>query len=141
MMSTRSAQAIWEGNLREGKGKVKVNSFNEQYTYSSRFEDSKGASPEELIAAAEASCFSMALSEQLAKEGHPPKRVDTTAKVHLDKVGDKYKITTIELEANGNVPGINENDFQRYAETARRSSLITQVMSGANIKLNARLEN
>jgi osmotically inducible protein OsmC len=67
--------------------------------------------------------------------------VDTTAKVHLDKVGDKYKITTIELEAKGDVPGIDDREFQRFAESARRSSLITQVMSGANIKLNAQLQS
>jgi len=142
-MSIRTAQAVWEGTVKEGKGNISIpkNSINEKYSYSSRFEESPGSSPEELLAAAEASCFSMALTEQLAKEGLKPKFVDTTAKVHVDKSGEKFKITEIELDTKGNVPGIDLKKFQDYAEQAKKISPISQSLSNVQIKLNANLLN
>ena len=99
-MTVRSAQALWNGTLREGDGKVRGESgfFDVPYSFGSRFEEAKGSNPEELIAAAHAGCFSMFLSAQLTKEGHPPTRIQTTAKVHLEA---GPTITRIELETEG----------------------------------------
>src|ERR1700740_2777330 len=98
-MAKRTASAVWEGNLREGKGKVKLGSgaFEGQYSFSSRFEEGTGTNPEELIGAAHAGCFSMALAAGLTKAGHNSKRISTNASVTLEKVGEAFKITTIEL--------------------------------------------
>src|SRR5436189_4053100 len=98
-MAKRTANAVWEGTLREGKGTVKLSSgaYNGQYSFASRFEEGTGTNPEELIAAAHAGCFSMALSAGLGKSGFNPKRVATSAAVTLDKVGEGFKITKIVL--------------------------------------------
>src|SRR5215510_3224313 len=98
-MATRNSEAVWEGDLKTGKGTVKLGSGAYQGTYSfqSRFESGAGTNPEELIAAAHAGCFSMALSHDLAQAGHPPKRVQTTAKVHLEKSGGGFSIPRIDL--------------------------------------------
>ena len=96
-MPIRTASAVWEGDLKEGKGKMKMSSgaYEGAYSFASRFEEGRGTNPEELVAAAHAGCFSMAFSNGLAKAGFTPKRVSTTAKVRLEKVGDAFKITTI----------------------------------------------
>ena len=111
-MTVRSAQALWNGTLREGDGKVRGESgfFDVPYSFGSRFEEAKGSNPEELIAAAHAGCFSMFLSAQLTKEGHPPTRIQTTAKVHLEA---GPTITRIELETEGVVPGIDDRPASR----------------------------
>src|SRR6201989_1196280 len=98
-MAKRTASAVWEGNLREGKGKVNLGmrAFEGQYSFASRFEDGTGTNPEELIGAAHAGCFSLALAAGLTKAGHNPKRISTNATVSLEKVGEGFKITTIEL--------------------------------------------
>ncbi len=142
-MSIRTAKAVWEGTVKEGKGAISIpdNQINEKYSYSTRFAETKGSGPEELLAAAEAGCYSMALSEVLVNNGFNPKRLDTTAKVHIDKVGDAFKITTIELNANGVVPGINANEFQTFAERAKLNSPICQTVGNVNIKLHAQLQN
>jgi lipoyl-dependent peroxiredoxin len=99
-MAKRKASAVWEGTLREGKGRVKLGSgaFTGQYSFASRFEEGVGTNPEELIGAAHAGCFSMALAAGLTKAGLKPTRISTTAQVSLEKVGEGFKITTIELE-------------------------------------------
>jgi len=139
-MAKRTASAVWEGNLREGKGKVKLGSgaFEGQYSFSSRFEEGTGTNPEELIGAAHAGCFSMALAAGLTKAGHNPKRISTTANVSLEKVGEGFKITTIELNTEGEVPGIDEQTFLDAAESAKKNCPVSQALAGVDIKLNAK---
>src|SRR6266436_8271852 len=107
-MAKRTASAVWEGTLREGKGTVKLGSgaFEGAYSFASRFEEGKGTNPEELIGAAHAGCFSMALSAGLGRAGFTPKRIETSARVHLEKVGEAFRITRIELKTEAAVPGI-----------------------------------
>src|SRR4030088_703844 len=107
-MADRKGSAVWEGNLKEGKGTMKLGSgaYEGPYSFSSRFENGTGTNPEELIGAAEAGCFSMALSANLEKAGHPAKRISTTASVKLEIVGGGPKITTIDLKTEAAVPGI-----------------------------------
>src|SRR6266508_3254972 len=99
-MATRTGSAVWEGTLKEGKGTMKLESgaFEGQYSFSSRFESGTGTNPEELIAAAHAGCFSMAFSAGLGKAGFTPNSIRTTARVHLNKVGEGFEINKIELE-------------------------------------------
>ena len=120
-MSVRKAEAEWKGNLNSGSGRMKLGSgaFEGPYSFVSRFKDGPGTNPEELIGAAHAGCFSMALSHMLAEAGHIPDVVHTTAKVHIDKVEDGFKITTIELQTEGKVPGIDEKTFQEKAAAAK----------------------
>src|SRR6267154_791077 len=108
-MAKRTASAVWEGTLREGKGTVKLGSgaFEGQYSYASRFEEGTGTNPEELIGAAHAGCFSMAFANTLATAGHEPKRIETTARVHLVPAEEGPSITQIELQTQGDVPGID----------------------------------
>lgn len=140
-MITRTGNAVWEGTLKEGKGKVKLGSgaYEEPYSFTSRFENGKGTNPEELLGAAHAGCFSMALANGLAQAGHAPKRVNTTAKVHLEKAGDSFRITSIDLNTEAEVPGVDEQTFLRQAEAAKKNCLISQVLGGTEIKLQARL--
>ncbi|MGH9765936.1 MAG: OsmC family protein, partial [Blastocatellia bacterium] len=116
-MVTRTGNAVWEGTLKEGKGSVKLGSgaYEGPYSFTSRFENGKGTNPEELIGAAHAGCFSMALANELAQAGHPAKRVSTTAKVHLEKTGDGFRITSIDLNTEAEVPGIDEQTFLKQA--------------------------
>ena len=106
-MPVRKASAVWEGSLKEGQGTVKLGSgaYEGPYSFGSRFEEAGGTNPEELIGAAHAGCFSMALSAGLGRAGFTPTRVATTAKVHLEKVGEGFKITRIELDNESTVPG------------------------------------
>ena len=140
-MPVRNAEAVWEGNLLKGKGKMKLGSgaFEGAYSFSSRFENGPGTNPEELIGAAHAGCFSMALSFMLEQAGYSPERVHTTAKVHVDKVGDGFKITVIELETQGKVPGITEKTFLEKAEAAKKGCPVSQALSGTEIRLKATL--
>ena len=140
-MPVRSANAVWEGDLKSGKGVMKLSSgaFEGAYSFSSRFEEGKGTNPEELIAAAHAGCFSMAFSNGLAKAGFTPTRVQTTARAKLEKVGEGFKITTIELSTEGQVPGIDEQKFQELADGAKKNCPVSQALAGVNIILQARL--
>jgi osmotically inducible protein OsmC len=142
-MPARTANALWEGDLRSGRGRMKFGggAFEGQYSFSSRFEEGAGTNPEELIAAAHAGCFSMAFSSSLAKAGFNPTRVETNAKVHLEKVGEGFKITRINLDTVGVVPGIPEEKFMEIAEAAKKGCPVSQLLTGAEITLNARLEN
>jgi lipoyl-dependent peroxiredoxin len=141
-MPARTANAVWEGDLRGGRGRMKFGggAWEGQYSFSSRFEEGPGTNPEELIAAAHAGCFSMAFSNGLAKAGFTPTRVETTAKVHLDKVADGFKITRIVLDTVGQVPGISEGQFMEIAEAAKKGCPVSQLVTGAEVTLNARLE-
>src|SRR5437867_7338989 len=117
-MATRIGSAVWEGTLKEGRGTMKLGSgaFEGPYSFSSRFEEGKGANPEELIGAAEAGCYSMALSANLEKAGHPAKRISTTATVKLEMVGGGPNNKTIDLNTEAEVPGIDEAKFREQAE-------------------------
>jgi len=141
-MPTRKAQAEWKGDLRNGSGVMKMatGSYEGPYSFGSRFEESKGTNPEELIAAAHAGCFSMALSAGLGKAGFSPKRVSTKATVHLEKVGDEFQITTIELDTEAEVPGIDKATFMQHAEGAKAGCPISKALAAVpSIKLTAKL--
>ncbi len=139
-MAVRRASAVWEGSLRGGQGRLALGSgaFEGPFSYSTRFEETPGANPEELIGAAEAGCFSMQLGSLLERAGHPAERIDTTAKVHLDKVADKMTITRIELDCQARVPGVDEQTFQQNAEDARANCIVARALN-VDIQLNARL--
>ena len=141
-MPARKSSAVWEGDLRSGRGTMKLGSgaWEGAYSFSSRFESGTGTNPEELIAAAHAGCFSMALSAGLAKAGFPPKRIATTATVSLDKSGDAFRISTIQLETAAEVPNIEEGVFQEQAESAKANCPVSKALAGADIRLTATLE-
>ena len=140
-MPVRKAEAEWKGSLSRGSGRMKVGSgaFEGPFSFPSRFEDGPGSNPEELIGAAHAGCFSMALSHILSEAGHIPDVVHTTARVHIDKVDDGFKITTIELQTEGKVPGIDEATFQEKAEAAKEGCPVSRALAGTEIKLQAKL--
>lgn len=140
-MPIRSADAVWEGPLQGGKGTMSFGSgaFEGQYSFSSRFEEGTGTNPEELIAAAEAGCFSMALSGALGRNETPPTRISTTAKVHLDKAEVGFHIPLIELVTEAEVPGIDAADFARIANDVKASCPVSKVLAGAEITLDAKL--
>jgi len=140
-MPVRTADAQWEGSLQDGKGQMRFGSgaFEGQYSFASRFEEGTGTNPEELIAAAHAGCFSMALSAGLSRAGHVPTRVHTTARVHLEKGDSGFGITAIELETEAEVPGIDEATFQDQAATAKAGCPVSRALAAVEIRLNARL--
>jgi lipoyl-dependent peroxiredoxin len=140
-MATRNGSAVWEGTLKQGKGTMKLGSgaYEGPYSFSSRFENGAGTNPEELIGAAEAGCFSMALSANLEKAGHPAKRISTTASVKLEIVGGGPKITTIDVKTEATVPGIDEAKFRETAEQTKKTCPVSVVLAGAQINLDAKL--
>jgi osmotically inducible protein OsmC len=140
-MPVRKAEAIWTGSLREGRGDLSLGSgaFKGAYSFGSRFEGQAGSNPEELIGAAHAGCFSMALASALGKAGFAPKRIHTTANVSLDKVGDGFKITRILLQTEADVPNIDEKTFREHAENAKSGCPVSQALAGTEIKLEASL--
>jgi len=142
-MAKRTASAVWEGTLKEGKGRVKLGSgaFEGQYSFASRFEEGTGTNPEELIGAAHAGCFSMALAAGLTRAGFNPTRISTTARVSLEKVAEAFKITRIELTTEAEIPNIEEAAFLDQAETAKKNCPVSQALAGTDIKLNAKLLN
>src|SRR5437868_6264362 len=121
-MATRNASAVWNGTLKEGSGRMKLGSgaFEGAYSFSSRFESGTGTNPEELIGAAHAGCFSMALSAALGRAGFTPKRISTSAGVHLEAVEGGFGITAIDLTTEAEVPGIDAAKFQEVAEGAKK---------------------
>ena len=140
-MPVRTAMAVWEGNLKSGKGKMKTgsNACEGPYSFASRFEQGPGTNPEELIGAAHAGCFSMALSAGLGRAGFQPTRVHTTAAVHIDKVGEAFEITKIELDCEAQVPNISDSDFQGQATAAKEGCPVSKALKGTQISLKARL--
>jgi osmotically inducible protein OsmC len=137
-MPTRKAEAVWNGDLKKGKGNMAFGSgaFEGSYSYKSRFEEGTGTNPEELIGAAHAGCFSMALSGALAKAGANPESINTEASVTLDA---KKGITTIELHVKGDVPGIDQETFKKHAEDAKENCPVSKALKGVTIKVNAEL--
>lgn len=142
-MPTRKANAQWEGTLKEGEGRLELESgaFKGPYSFASRFESGTGTNPEELIAAAHAGCFSMALAHGLSQAGHAPERVETTARVHLEKGDGGFAIPRIELTTQASVPGIDEETFQQHAETAKANCPVSKALAGVEIILNAKLNS
>ncbi|MGZ4982730.1 MAG: OsmC family protein [Chthoniobacterales bacterium] len=140
-MAERKGSAVWEGTLKEGKGTMKLGSgaYEGPFSFKSRFEEGTGTNPEELIGAALAGCFSMALSANLEKAGHPAKRVQTTANVKLEMVDGAPKITTIELQNESEVPGIDEKGFQEQAQKTKTGCPVSKALAGTDIRLNAKL--
>jgi osmotically inducible protein OsmC len=140
-MPVRTANAVWEGGLKDGHGTMRLGSgaYEGAYSFGSRFETATGTNPEELIGAAHAGCFSMALSAGLGRAGHSPKRIATSARVHLEKVGEGFKITAIDLATEAEVPGLDAEEFQRHAEGAKQNCPVSQVLAGVEIRLEARL--
>ena len=125
----------------DGKGRMKLGSgaFEGNYSFRTRFEAEKGTNPEELIGAAHAGCFSMALSAGLNKAGYKPKTIQTTATVHLEKVGEGFGITRIELDTTASVPGIDAATFRDQAELAKAGCPVSKALTGTQIFLNAKL--
>jgi lipoyl-dependent peroxiredoxin len=141
-MATRNGSAEWRGDLRSGGGDLTVGDgvFKGAYSFSSRFEEGEGTNPEELIAAAHAACFTMALSNILAQHGHAPEVVRTTAKVHLRQSDDGPAIQLIELEAEGRVADIDQNHFAEHAEEAKQGCPVSRALAGVKeITLTASL--
>lgn len=138
-MPQRTAQAEWKGALEDGEGTMSFGSFSGPYSFRSRFEEGEGTNPEELIGAAHAGCFSMALSAGLGQAGHSPESVRTTARVSLDKQDGGFAITRIVLETEARVPGIEDSEFQRIAEQAKATCPVSQALGGVEIGLEATL--
>ena len=141
-MPSRKAEAQWEGNLAEGNGNLKLGSgaFDGPYSFKSRFEEGQSATnPEELIGAAHAGCFTMALAAQLTRAGQPPSRIHTTAQVKLEKVGDAFSITRIDLDTEAEIPGIDDAAFQRQAMDAKQNCPVSKALAGTEIHLTAKL--
>jgi lipoyl-dependent peroxiredoxin len=140
-MAVRESRAQWEGDLRSGKGTMRLASgvFEGQYSFKSRFEEGTGTNPEELIGAAHAGCFSMAFSNMLSQAGHVPTRVQTKATVHLETVDGKATITRIQLDTEGKVPGIDEHKFLEIAEEAKKGCPVSRALAAVPIELKAKL--
>ena len=140
-MPTRTADAVWNGSLKEGNGTMRFGNgaFEGSYTYASRFEEGEGTNPEELIAAAHAGCYSMAFSADLGKAGFTPKRVETQAQVTFGPVEGKATISKVHLEMQAEVPGIDPQTFQKIAEGAKAGCPVSRALAGVEISLTARL--
>ncbi len=142
-MAVRTSEATWRGNLTEGSGTMQVGAgaYKGAYSFASRFEEGTGTNPEELIGAAHAGCFSMALSHGLAQAGHTPRSVHTVAKVHLTKdPAGGFRISTIELHTEADVPGLDAKTFQEQAQAAKAGCPISKLLTGADIELHAKLK-
>lgn len=141
-MPTRTADAEWQGDLRQGKGTMRVGSgaFEVSYSFKSRMGDETvGTNPEELIGAAHAGCYSMALSNALASAGFTPTSVHTTAHVHFNQVPGGFAINPIDLETEAVVPGIDEETFRKLAQDAKENCPVSKALAATPINLKATL--
>jgi osmotically inducible protein OsmC len=140
-MPTRSSSAQWSGNLARGNGTMSLGSgaFEGSYSFASRFESGDGTNPEELIAAAHAGCFSMALAAALSADDHVPDSVNTTAEVTIETVEGNPTITRSELTTEVKVDGLDDGEFQTYAEGARSGCAVSRALGGVKISLDAKL--
>jgi len=141
-MPTRTSSAVWEGSFREGKGSVRLASglFEAPYSAASRFENGPGTNPEELIGAAHAGCFSMALALILSGQKTPPKKIETTADVDIEPDGQGYSIVSIALHTVAEVPGVSEADFAKAAEMAKVGCPVSKALKATKITLDAKLK-
>ena len=141
-MLMRKAEAEWKGNLIQGNGRLAVGSgaFDFPYSFKARFEDGHpGTNPEELIGAAHAGCFTMALTAQLSRAGFAPTQIHTSATVALEKIGEAFAITRIELDTSAQIPGIDEATFQKHAADAKQNCPVSRALAGTKISLKATL--
>jgi lipoyl-dependent peroxiredoxin len=141
-MPKRTASARWDGSLQDGAGTMRMASgaYEGAYSFQSRFEEGDGTNPEELIAAAHAGCFSMALSAGLGQAGYEPESVETEATVQIDRVGDGFAITHILLRSRARVPGIDADEFQQQAQAAKEGCPVSKALAGVDsIELEAEL--
>jgi osmotically inducible protein OsmC len=139
----RSASAVWHGGLKDGKGTISTQSGtlkDTQYSFSTRFENGVGTNPEELIAAAHAGCFTMALSATLGRSGFTPKRLATQATVSLEQVAGNWTITSVHLQTEAWIPGIDDAKFQQIAADAKANCPVSRLLR-AEISLTAKLED
>jgi osmotically inducible protein OsmC len=139
----RKSEAIWKGTVKDGGGSIKLGSgaFEGAYSFNSRFGEEKATNPEELIAAAHAGCFSMALTSALGKAGYEPISVETTAAVHLEKVGEGFEIPRIDLVTVATVADIADEEFQSIAKSAKENCPVSKVLAAAEITLEATLKS
>ena len=137
----RTAEARWNGGLLKGNGTMRLGSgaYEGKYSFGSRFEEEPGTNPEELIGAAHAGCFSMALSGALGKEGHDPQSIETKAVVHLEKQDAGFAITLIELKTHAVIPNISEEEFLEFAEGAKANCPVSRALAAVPIRLEATL--
>ena len=141
-MPTRNASAVWNGVLKSGTGSYKGESgIGGAYSFGSRFEEAKGSNPEELLAAAEAACFSMALSGNLEKNGTPATQVETAAACTVERVGAGFTITRIALTVEGTVPGLDQATFERIAGETKETCPVSRALKAVEITLQARLRS
>jgi len=140
-MLVRKSTAVWQGSLKDGKGRMSLGSgaFDGAYSFGSRFENGVGTNPEELIGAAHAGCFSMALSGVLTQAGFPPREVATEARVALDKGPEGFSIMRSDLITEADVPGIDAGLFARLAEEAKKGCPVSRALKGVEISLQAKL--
>ena len=140
-MVVRTSAAEWHGRVPDGSGSVSLGSgaFDGPYSFGSRFEEEAGTNPEELLGAAHASCFTMALSLMLTKAGYTPGRIATVAKVHIDRIEEGFAITRIDLVTEAKVPGIDAAAFSVHAQAAKRDCPVSKALAGVDIGLDARL--
>jgi len=137
----RTANAHWSGDLKSGNGSIKTGSgaFEGAYSFTTRFEGTKGTNPEELLGAAHASCFSMALSLLLTKAGFTPRQIETEARVHIDPIDGEFAITRIELVTEADVPGLDAKAFSLHAHSAKSGCPVSKALAGTDIVLTASL--
>jgi osmotically inducible protein OsmC len=142
-MPVRNANAVWNGNLKNGKGTMKLGSgaFEGQYSFQSRFEEGTGTNPEELIGAAHAGCYAMAFSNELAEAGYEPDSVETDADVDFAVVNGNPTIKSVTLNVNASVPEIDEDTFNELANGAKENCPVSRALSGVDIKLNTALNS
>ncbi len=140
-MPARTAQAIWKGNLNEGSGSLKVGSgaIDGAYSFISRFEGNNDTNPEELLGAAHAGCFSMALAARLSREGHVVHSIDTTAHVHLEKGEAGFAISRIDLVTKGQVEGITADQFNEAAAATKEGCIVSRALSAVPMTISAEL--
>lgn len=138
-MPTRKANAQWNGDLKNGTGTMELasGSFQGNYTFASRFKNGNGTNPEELIGAAHAGCYSMALSNELAEAGYDPEFVKTNAEVTFEITDDGPAITAIKLICEANIPKIEEDEFNNFAEGAKKGCPVSKALAGTDIILEA----
>jgi lipoyl-dependent peroxiredoxin len=141
-MPTRTADAEWSGDLKAGSGKMRLGSgaYEGPFSFKSRMENGAGTNPEELLGAAHAGCFSMALSAILSGAGHPPTNVHTTAKVTFDPVPGGFAITKIDLSTEAVVPGLDEKGFLEHAEAAKKGCPVSKALAAVPMALTAKLK-
>jgi osmotically inducible protein OsmC len=142
IMPIRQSEGIWEGTLKNGQGKMRIGTggFEVDYSFPSRFENGIGTNPEELLGAAHAGCYSMALSQLIAKAGYTPKNIHTRAKVHLDQSVKGLAISRMELDTTADIPDMDEQAFMDLAEKAKTNCPVSRALTGVDISLEARLE-